>query len=108
MPFIKEIPVSERLPWVKAVQDRLSGASAFVQSGLYDYVYSGNMAAAAKGELRGVKALHPDWTSAAQAAEAAKNLNIRFSSIPDWQSVLTDAPGAVSYTHLTLPTTPYV
>jgi hypothetical protein len=93
MPFIKEIPVPERLTYVKAVKDRLNGVSAFFQSGLYDYVYSGNMAAAAKGELAGVRAIHPDWAPAAQAAEAAKNLNIRFSSIPDWQSVLTDAPG---------------
>jgi len=93
MPFIKEIPVSDRLPYIKAVKDRANGAASFLQSGLYDYVYSGNMAAAAKGELAGMKQLHPDWTPAAQAAEAAKNLNIRFSSIPDWQSVLTDAPG---------------
>ena len=93
MPFIKEIPVPERLKYVKAVKDRANGAAEFLQSGLYDYVYSGNMAAAAKGELAGMKSLHPDWTPAAQAAEASKNLNIRFSSIPDWQSMLTQAPG---------------
>ena len=87
LPFIKDIPIPERLSYIKAVRDRLNGAAAFLQSGLYDYVYSHHVAEAYLRMLRQQRRIHPEWTEAARAAEAAKAANTMFSALPDWQSV---------------------
>ncbi len=63
------------------------------QNGLFDGIYPVAQMASIKHQiLPRVMRAHPDWTSQQWAGEAARLVNVQYSTLADWQSVLQN-PG---------------